>query len=112
MSGSEAHAYLEVENLEQFNEIINQDKLTAVDFYTTWCPPCKAFAPVFAKYATEFTDVNFVKVDIERAVDVGKEYEITAVPTIMVFRNGKVVEGHEDLNPPELKPKLQALLAA
>ncbi|KAK6362636.1 hypothetical protein TWF730_000091 [Orbilia blumenaviensis] len=104
------HAYIDVENLTQFNEIINQEKYTAVDFYTTWCPPCKAFAPVFAKYAEELRDVNFVKVDIEAAVDVGKEYEITAVPTIMIFRNGKVVEGYEDLNPPELKPTLKALL--
>ncbi|KAK6357712.1 Cytoplasmic thioredoxin isoenzyme 2 [Orbilia javanica] len=111
MADTEVHPS-EVANLEEFNEIIGQDKYTAVDFFTTWCPPCKAFAPVFTRLTGEFTDVNFVKVDIEKAVDVGREYEITAVPTIMVFKNGKVVEGHEDLNPPQLKSKLQALLAA
>ncbi|KAK6516133.1 Cytoplasmic thioredoxin isoenzyme 2 [Arthrobotrys conoides] len=111
MAESEVHP-TEVANLSEFNEIINQDKYTAVDFYTTWCPPCKAFAPVFTKYAGEFLDVNFVKVDIEKASDVGKEYEITSIPTVMVFKNGQIVEGHDDLNPPELKRKLQALLSA
>ncbi|EGX45370.1 hypothetical protein AOL_s00170g77 [Orbilia oligospora ATCC 24927] len=101
----------EVANISEFNEIINQDKITAVDFYTTWCPPCKAFAPVFHKYAGEFLDVNFVKVDVERAVDVGKEYEITSVPTIKLFRGGKVIDGHDDLDAREFKVKLQALIS-
>ncbi|KAF3213085.1 Cytoplasmic thioredoxin isoenzyme 2 [Orbilia oligospora] len=106
------HMVGEVANISEFNELINQDKITAVDFYTTWCPPCKAFAPVFHKYAGEFLDVNFVKVDVERAVDVGKEYEITSVPTIKLFRGGEVIDGHDDLDAREFKVKLQALLSA
>ncbi|KAK6532090.1 Cytoplasmic thioredoxin isoenzyme 2 [Orbilia ellipsospora] len=82
----------EIENLTHFNEFIDKETLTVVDFYTTWCGPCHAFAPTFQALANEYTDANFIKVDIEKAEDVGEKYEITSIPTIMLFRKGEMIE--------------------
>lgn len=100
---------MEVENLIQFNEIINLDKFTAVHFYMPGCPPCRVFALVFTRCCAEFTEVDFVKVNVDVAVDVRSRYEISVAPTIMVFRNGRIVDGCEYLSPREFPPELEAL---
>ncbi|KAF3916828.1 Thioredoxin-1 [Dactylellina cionopaga] len=100
----------EINNLDEFNAIIGKDNLTVVDFYTTWCPPCKAFAPRFHQLANEFPGANFVKVNIEHAVDVGQKYEIAAIPTIMLFRKGEEPTEVEDLS--SLSSEIQTVLAA
>mgnify|MGYP001045863855 FL=1 len=73
---------------ESFNEIINQDKVL-VDFYAEWCGPCKMLIPVLERLGDSF---EIVKVDVDKHFDLAKEYGIMSVPTLIIFKNGKVVK--------------------
>ncbi|WPK25846.1 hypothetical protein PUMCH_003179 [Australozyma saopauloensis] len=84
---------IEIENLKQFQSTIgNKDKLSVVDFYATWCGPCKAVAPIFDKLAQELPEVEFARVDVDKAEDVAHEYAILAMPTFLMFQNGEKIE--------------------
>ena len=73
---------------ESFNEIINQDKVL-VDFYADWCGPCKMLTPVLERLGDSY---EIVKVDVDKHFDLAKEYGIMSVPTLFIFKNGKVVK--------------------
>lgn len=93
----------EITDLQQFNKIVgNKPKLSVVDFYATWCGPCKAIAPVFDALATKVPEVEFARVDVDRAEDVAREYAITAMPTILFFQEGEKVDTIVGANLPKL----------
>ena len=70
---------------ENFNELIKVK--TVVDFYATWCGPCKMLGPVFEEVSKE-SDINFVKVDIDTHEDLCREYKVMSVPTLILFEDG------------------------
>jgi thioredoxin 1 len=80
-----------VESVEQFTDII-RDKTTIVDFFAQWCNPCKMLAPVFEKTSELHPEVNFVKVDVDDMRSLAIAYDVTAVPTLIMFKNGKIVD--------------------
>jgi len=76
-----------------FNALINSDKPVVVDFWAPWCGPCVGFAPVFEQAAkTKSQQIRFVKVDTEAEQMLGAQFNIRSIPTLMVFKNGKVVD--------------------
>lgn len=76
---------------KDFNKLI-EDK-AVVDFYATWCGPCKMFGPIFEETANE-TNINFIKLDVDKASDVAREYGVMTIPTIILFENGKELKRH------------------
>lgn len=72
-----------------FNSLI-KDK-AVVDFSASWCGPCKMFAPVFEEVSKDY-DFNFVKLDVDKASDIAREYGVMSIPTIILFENGKEVK--------------------
>ena len=73
-------------------EIENSDKVVIVDFFATWCGPCKMLTPIFEELSNTMEAVDFVKVDIDKSLDIAREYNISSVPTMMIFKNGEVVD--------------------
>jgi len=74
------------------DRVLASDKPVLVDFYTTWCPPCKQMAPIVAELAVEYEGRVVVgKVDVDENTRLGNEYEIKAIPTFIVFNEGKAV---------------------
>ncbi|MBR2700375.1 MAG: thioredoxin [Clostridia bacterium] len=66
--------------------------LTLVDFWATWCGPCRMVAPIVEELASETPDVTFAKVDVDENPDVAMGLGITSIPTLMLFKNGKLVD--------------------
>lgn len=81
---------MELKSKEQFHDIISSDKLTVVDFFATWCGPCKMLSPVVSQVESEMNgEVNFVKVDIDAYNELASQYRIQSVPTIVYIKNGE-----------------------
>lgn len=85
-------------NSNEFNkEVIESEKVVLVDFYATWCGPCRMLTPVLEKISDSRADFNIVKVDIDENQELAMKYKIEVVPTMVVFKDGKVVEQIEGL---------------
>lgn len=77
---------------ENFNEeVLDNSKVVVVDFFATWCMPCKMLTPVLENVSNSRADFEIVKVDIDEAQDLAVKYGIQAVPTILVFKDGEEV---------------------
>ena len=81
--------------METFNEIINADKPVLIDFYATWCGPCKTMAPIVEQIGKEVQGkARVLKIDVDKNPALAAQYQIQAVPTLMIFKNGTVVWKH------------------
>ena len=97
-------------NNDNFNSSI-ENGVCVVDFFATWCGPCKMLAPVFEELSEELTDVNFVKVDIDQSMDLAQKFRIVSVPTMKIFKNGEEVDTLMGFMPKDvLKSKVEAHL--
>ncbi len=77
---------------EQFNEIINSGQLVLVDFFATWCVPCKRMHPVLEQLKEQLGDnIRILKLDIDKNQALSATYRVQSVPTLMLFRNGEMV---------------------
>ena len=76
---------------ENFREVINGNKLVLVDFFATWCGPCKMLGPIVEQISEERDDVVIAKCDIDECMDFAQEFGIMSVPTMILFKNGKEV---------------------
>jgi len=78
--------------MSDFNEIINSEKPTLVDFFATWCGPCQMLSPILEEVSIEVGDTaKVLKVDIEKNMDFARQYNVRSVPTLIIFKEGKEV---------------------
>ena len=84
---------IHVDNLNEFNEKIASGRVL-VDFYATWCGPCKMLAPILEEVdeRKEAGDLLIVKVDVDEAGEIAAKYGIQSIPTLILFENGKAVK--------------------
>lgn len=76
---------------EFHSQVLESDLPVVVDFYATWCPPCRALAPILQRLAVEFDGrVRFVKVDSDEEPELAGKYGVTALPTLVFIRGGNV----------------------
>jgi thioredoxin 1 len=78
--------------MTDFNEIINSEKPTLVDFFATWCGPCQMLSPILEEVSIEVGDTaKVLKVDVEENMDFARQYNVRSVPTLIIFKEGKEV---------------------
>ena len=94
-----------------FEKAISENKLVLVDFWATWCPPCRAFGPIYEKASEEHSDIVFGKVDVDKNQDLAGQFSIQAIPTLMIVKEGKVVyQKAGALNAEQLEDKIAEAL--
>ena len=77
--------------MEKLSDIIQSSQLTLVDFYATWCGPCRMMHPVFEQLKKELGDsIRIVKVDVDKNEAVAMQMRIQSVPTLMIFKEGEM----------------------
>lgn len=80
-------------NVDNVNEIMNSGKPVVLDFWATWCGPCRRIAPIIEELAEQYADkVTIAKVDVEENEDLASEYGIRNVPTVLFIKNGEVAD--------------------
>ena len=78
---------------DQFETLINQEKLVLVDYTATWCGPCRLIAPLIDQLAEDYQGkAQVVKVDLDQNKDNAKQYNIRSIPTVLIFKDGQEVE--------------------
>lgn len=91
-----------------FQEIVmNSEKPVLVDFWATWCGPCRMIAPVLEELSEENPDVKIVKVDVDESPELASQFQVMSIPALFVIKNGEVVAQSLGVKP---KAQLQALL--
>lgn len=81
-------------NTAEFRNIVeNGNGVAVVDFFATWCGPCKMLAPIFAEVGEEMKeDATFYKLDIDQSLEIAQQFNVSSVPTMIVFKDGKAVD--------------------
>ncbi len=76
--------------MSEFKDMISSGKPTLVDFFATWCGPCKMQGPILEQLKQKIGDeANIIKIDVDRTPDLSAEYQIRSVPTLIIFKNGE-----------------------
>ena len=74
---------------QTFDEITAQNPFTVVDFFATWCGPCKMLAPILSDVEKEVSDVAFIRVDVDQEPDLARRFGIMSIPTLVFLKNGE-----------------------
>ena len=79
-------------NENQFKSVVlDSQKPVLVDFFATWCGPCRQMSPVLDQIASERSDVKIVKVDVDENQNLAAQFGVMSIPTLIYFKNGKAV---------------------
>ena len=73
-------------------EVLDQNGVVVVDFWATWCGPCKMIAPVIDEIAGDLKNVKFVKVDVDKNPSVANKFQVASIPTLVMFKDGKPID--------------------
>lgn len=85
---------------DSFNDLISSD-IVLVDFFATWCGPCRMLGPVLEEMANDRSDIDIVKMDVDECPDIAKNYGIMSVPSLLLFKNGSLVSKKVGFMPKE-----------
>ncbi|XP_020213637.1 thioredoxin H2-like [Cajanus cajan] len=95
-----------------FNQIKDSPKLVVIDFSASWCGPCKFIEPAIHAMSQNFTDVDFVKIDVDELSEVAQEYGVQAMPTFVLLKKGKEIDNVVGAKKEELEKKIEKHRAA
>ncbi|KAG9140189.1 hypothetical protein Leryth_021761 [Lithospermum erythrorhizon] len=89
-----------------FESLKETNKLMVVDFTASWCAPCRQIDPGVHDLAVKYTDVEFIKIDVDELMDVAEEFRVEAMPTFLLIKKGEVVDKVVGAKKEELQMKI------
>ena len=84
-------AAINVNKLNFNEEVLKSEKPVLVDFWASWCGPCRMVAPVLEEIAAENPDIKVVKINVDEEMELASQFRVMSIPTLMVVKNGEVV---------------------
>lgn len=81
---------MEIKSEQEFKDIINSD-YALIDFFATWCGPCKMMGPVLENVASNRDSIKIAKVDVDKFESLARTYGVMSIPTLILFKNGKAI---------------------
>ncbi|PFH32404.1 putative thioredoxin [Besnoitia besnoiti] len=98
-----------IETEAQYKSLIQDNEMVLVDFYATWCGPCKQIAPMVESMSAkpEYSKVKFAKVDVDELAEVAEREDVNAMPTFKLFKGGKAVDTVLGANPDRIEEMLK-----
>merc|ERR1711868_35334 len=101
-----------VNSADEFNAVVSKGGLVCVDFFATWCGPCRMIAPYLEELSKELEGkCKFVKVDVDELEDLAAQQEVKAMPTFSFFKGGKKLESFAGANKERIRSTIDKLLA-
>jgi len=76
---------------QDFNELVTDNEIVMIDFWASWCGPCKSFAPIYEQVSEKHPDIVFGKVNTEEQQELAAHFQIRSIPTLMIFREQVVL---------------------
>lgn len=73
------------------DEVMNSDKPVLIDFWATWCGPCRMLAPIIEELAEERDDIKVCKVNVDEEAELAEKFDIESIPSLVLIKNGKIV---------------------
>ncbi|MCX8074734.1 MAG: thioredoxin [Clostridia bacterium] len=95
-----------IDEKEFESEVLGSKSVVLVDFYATWCPPCKLIAPVLDEISESRANFNIVKINVDENPSISMQYNVESIPTLLFFKNGKIVDKLIGYNPKEKVEKI------
>lgn len=83
-------AYINVNKHNFQQEVLQSDRPVLVDFWASWCGPCRMVIPIVEEIAEEREDIKVVKINVDEEQELAMQYQIMSIPTLMVFKNGEI----------------------
>ena len=83
------------------NEVMETEKVVVIDFWATWCGPCKMMAPVVEEVAKDYPDVKVCKVNVDEEPELSNAFKIVSIPTIVVIKNVEIIDSVVGYRPKE-----------
>ena len=81
------------------SEVLNSDKPVLLDFWASWCGPCRMLSPILQQVADERPDVKVCKINIDEQPDLANQYQIFSIPTLVVMKDGKIADSSVGVRP-------------
>lgn len=89
--------------MSEFNDIIKEKKPTLVDFFATWCGPCKMQSPILEQVKQKVgDDANILKIDVDKNQELAQRYRVMSVPTLIMFKDGEAVWRANGVHPADI----------
>lgn len=83
------------------NEVMETEKVVVIDFWATWCGPCKMMAPIVEEVAKDYPNVKVCKVNVDEEPELSNAFKIVSIPTIVVIKNGEIIDSVVGYRPKE-----------